>query len=278
VSSDRLELGISRVGLPLLRDLISERLGLHYAADREDLLAERLASIAIDRGFHAYLDLFYLLKYDDDPSDWSRVMDELSVPETYFWREFDQVEAIVRHVVPELVARGPLPLRICSLPCASGEEPLTIAMALEEAGWFDRAEIELHGADGSPAAIARARDGLYRERSFRVLPAALKRKYFVEAPGGWRPRPSLSSRVASWTVANLLDPAQVASLATAPVIFCRNAFIYFSPVAIRRAAAIFADGMPTPGYLCIGASESLLNVTSAFTLQALEGAFVYVKR
>ena len=106
MSSDRLELGISRVGLPLLRDLISERLGLHYAADREDLLAERLASIAIDRGFHAYLDLFYLLKYDDDPSDWSRVMDELSVPETYFWREFDQVEAIVRHVVPELVARG----------------------------------------------------------------------------------------------------------------------------------------------------------------------------
>ena len=90
-----MELGVDRVGLPLLRDLITDRAGMYYDSEREDSLAERLASFAIDRGFRSYLDLFYLLKYEDNPADWWRVMDALSVPETYFWREMDQIRAIV---------------------------------------------------------------------------------------------------------------------------------------------------------------------------------------
>ena len=66
------------------------------------------------------------------------------------------------------------------MPCATGEEPLTIAMVLEEAGWFDRVPIEIHASDGSPAAIAKARAGRYRRarRSARCR-RALQEKYFV---------------------------------------------------------------------------------------------------
>ncbi len=225
-----MELGVDRVGLTLLRDLITDRAGMYYDSEREDSLAERLASFAIDRGFRSYLDLFYLLKYEDNPADWWRVMDALSVPETYFWREVDQIRAVVDRIIPELVRhlRGG-PLRIWSIPCASGEEPLTIAMLLEEAGWFGRLPIEVHASDASPSAVSRARVALYRERAFRTLPQPMKEKYFDQLDGGWRPIPSLQSRITSWSVVNLLDPCQVAPFVCAPVIFCRNAFIYFAP-------------------------------------------------
>ena len=151
-------------------------------------------------------------------------------------------------------------------------------MLLEEQGWFDRAPIEVHGSDASPAAIGRANDGLYRERSFRTLPPAMKDKYFVPSGSGWRVSPVLTRRVRSWSVVNLMAADVQSSLAGSPVIFCRNAFIYFAPSAIKKVTDIFSASMPSPGYLCVGASESLLNITSAFMLQEIGGAFVYAKR
>jgi chemotaxis protein methyltransferase CheR len=204
-------------------------------------------------------------------------MDALSVQETYFWREFDQIRAIVCHVLPEMVRRHGI-VRIWSAPCATGEEPLTIAMALNEAGWFDLAPIEIHASDGSAVAIAKARAGRYRTRSMRALPSSLREKYFVADGDAFVPDEALSRRVTSWSVVNLMMPEEVRPLARCPIVFCRNAFIYFSPQAVRRVVENFAAVMPTPAYLCVGASESLLNVTTAFSLEELDGAFVYVKR
>lgn len=273
-------LGVPATGLPVLRDLIHERTGVFYDPERTDMLAERMAPLVIGRGFRSFLDLFYLLKYDEaaGPGVWREVMDALSVPETYFWREIDQVRAIVCHAVPQLARLGSLPIRIWSAPCASGEEPLTIAMALEEAGWFDRVPIEIHGSDGSPAVIAKARAGRYRPRAMRALPPALQEKYFVVDQGTFTPHEALARRVTSWSVVNLMVPEDVAPYARSPIVFCRNAFIYFSAPAIKRVVEQFGALMPSPGYLCVGASESLLNVTTTFQLQEMDRAFVYVKR
>jgi len=274
-------LGVPPTGLDVLRELVHERTGLFFDARRTDTLAERLAPVVVGRGFRSFLDLYYLLKYDEAAAmpAWREVFDALAVPETYFWREIDQIKAIVCRVIPELVRRAHGDaVRIWSVPCASGEEPLTIAMALEEAGWFERAAIEIHGSDASPAAIARARTGRYRPRSMRALPPYLVEKYFSQTDGTFVPAPSLHRRVVSWTTVNLLAADEVVSFARSPVVFCRNAFIYFSSQAIRRVVDTFASAMPTPGYLCVGASESLLSVTTRFTLEEIDGAFVYVKQ
>ena len=273
-------LGIPPTGLPVLQELIHERTGLFFDADRTDLLAERVAPLVVERGFRSFLDLYYLLKYDEPAARvvWRQVMDALSVPETYFWREMDQIRAVVCYVVPELVRRGAGVIRIWSAPCASGEEPLTIAMALNEAGWFDRAAIEIHGSDGSGAAIARAQAGRYRSRALRALPPALLEKYFVAEGDAFVPRAELARRVTSWSVVNLMMPEDVAPYARSPIVFCRNAFIYFSPQAIKHVVAGLGATMPSPGYLCIGASESLLHITSVFSLEEIDRAFVYVKR
>jgi chemotaxis protein methyltransferase CheR len=273
-------LGLSSAALPLLRDLIHERLGLHYAADRYDVLIDRLAPLVVQRGFESFLDYYYLLKYDEEAQgEWTSVMDALSVPETYFWREIDQIRAIVEVVVPQIVRAHPgMPLRIWSVPCATGEEPLTIAMMLEEHGWFDRARIEIHASDASPAGLARAEAGSYRERSFRSLPADLREKYFEKENETWSVRPALRRRVTSWSRVNLMCEGEVAPHARVPIVFCRNVFIYFSTARIKQVVDQFARTMVTPAFLCVGASESLLKIRSAFELEEIGGAFVYVKR
>jgi len=164
------------------------------------------------------------------------------------------------------------------VPCATGEEPLTIAMVLNEAGWFDRVPIEIHASDASSSAIAKARHGRYRERAFRSLPPALREKYFVRQDDTSTPIPELRARITSWSVVNLMSPAELAAHAACPIIFCRNAFIYFSARSVKAVAQALADLMPTPAYLFLGASESLLNVTDRFMLDDLERCFVYVKR
>jgi chemotaxis protein methyltransferase CheR len=272
------ELGLPRTGVPLLRDLIHERTGLYYADARYDTLCERLAPLVVDRGFRSYLDLYYLLKYDATAAEWTRLMDALAVPETYFWREVDQIRAVIDHAVPGLVRRQPATsLRIWSAPCASGEEPLTIAMLLEEAGWFNRHPIEIYGSDGSGVAVDRARSAIYRERSFRAIPPCIREKYFTAASGGWQPVESLRARVRGYSVLNLMDRTAIAPYASSPIVFCRNAFIYFSTEAVQRIAVNFANLMPDAGILCLGASESLLNIATPFRLEELDGAFVYVK-
>ncbi len=271
-------LGLSPTGTLLLRDLIHDRVGLHYDDARCNLLMDKLAPLVIDRGFDSFLDYYYLLRYDPSANgEWGKVIDALAVPETYFWREVDQIHAIVDVVVPELVTRTPGALRIWSVPCSTGEEPLTIAIALEEKKWFDRANIEIYGGDASQAAIEKARRGRYRRHSFRALPEALRDRYFTSDGDTWVVNPGLHERV-RWQTVNVMDPAQLTLLAVSPIVFCRNLFIYFSEQSLARVVRVFDEMMPTPGYLCLGASESLLRYTTRFELEEIAGAYVYVKK
>jgi len=270
-------LGLSGSVTTLFRDLIHEHLGLMYEPHQFDQVADRLAPLVLARGVESFMDYYYVLKYEAAPDEWLKVMDALAVQETYFWREIDQLRAVVAHVVPQLArALDGRMLRMWSVPCATGEEPLTLAMLLSEAGWFERAPIELLASDASPRAIERARQGHYTQRAFRNLPPALREKYFEAHDGSWSVLASLKDRV-SYDIVNLMADEQVARHASAPVIFCRNVFIYFSDHSIRRALDVFERLMPSPGYLCVAAAESLLRRTSTFELQEIGGAFMYVK-
>ncbi len=102
----------------LLRDLIHETTGQFFDDDRLPQLMDKLKPLVQARGFRSVLDYYYLLKYDDAAAaEWGRVLDALAVPETYFWREIDQIKALVDVVVPlQVKALGGQPLRIWSVP------------------------------------------------------------------------------------------------------------------------------------------------------------------
>jgi chemotaxis protein methyltransferase CheR len=263
----------------LIRSLINERIGMMFDNGKTDLLMDKLSPLVIERGFDSYLDYYYLLKYDSSAHvEWQNVVNALSVQETYFWREIDQVRALVQTLVPKWVAQhGRSTLRIWSAACATGEEPLTIAMALNEAGWFERASIEILASDASSKAIDRAREGVYRDRAFRNLSADLRERYFTQDGPAWRIKSDIHSRI-KWRIANLVDEQQIAPMAASDFIFCRNVFIYFSENAIGRVVGSFSKFIRPPGYLFVGAAESLLRLTTDFNLTEVDDAFVYLKR
>ena len=273
------DLGLPEAGLSLLRDYVAERAGIFYDDGKQDLLADKVADLVTGLGLSSFLDYYYLLKYDDPAQlHWTALFDRLAVPETFFWRQPEQFRALVDVVLPQhRERRGAAPFRIWSAACCTGEEPISIAMALEEVNAFAKGPIEIVASDASRSLLERARHGIYMERSFRNLSDDLRQRYFTRMGNAWRVDPELHSHI-DWQAANLVDPQQVATLASANVIFCRNVFIYFSDPTIRRITRTFTQSLVTPGYLFVGAAESLVRLGTELALEEIAGAFVYVKR
>lgn len=268
----------------ILRDLIHEKTGLFYENSRRELLADKLSSRVIERGFDSFLDYYYLLKYDQSAQEeWQHLLDVLSVPETYFWREFDQIKALTEVLLPQYInqfyslAYSCQPIRIWSAACSTGEEPISLAIALNEAGWFERVPIQINASDASIRAINKAKTGLYRNYSFRNLPESLKAKYFSLEGNEWRISEEIHRRI-NWSVANLSVHSEIEYLAQSHFVFCRNVFIYFSEKSIVKTVNFFYEKMYTPGYLFISASESLLKLKTKFELEEVQEAFVYIKK
>lgn len=271
-------LGLSHTALPLLRDLIEERAGVFFDDRKLGMLADKVSELITVYDLTSFLDYYYLLRYDQDaPRHWNRLMDQLAVPETYLWRQHEQFLTLATVIAPAHFRRTRRPLRIWSAACCSGEEPLSIAIALAESGHLETGRVEIVGSDASCAMLERARRGMYRARSFRQLPTELRDRYFCQLDADtWRPQERLSSFI-SWHQANLVNPTEWSGLAEADAVFCRNVFIYFSDDAIRRVARALERHMPDDGYLFLGASESLTRFGTGFRLQELGKSFVYMK-
>ena len=270
-------------GFELLRDLVHEHTGLYFDDTKIDAFVSKISPLIEAQASDSLLDYYDLLKRDSGSGkEWPRVFDALTVQESFLWREMDQIRALVDEVVPGYFRAHPNhALNIWSAACAAGCEPLTIAMALNEAGWFDRAKINIHASDASPRAIEAARKGMYLEPAFRRLPPEMREKYFVCAGGNeglLKVSEELHSRI-RWKTANLMSEADLEPAAmTSSVIFCRNVFIYFSEYSIRKTVRGFAEAMPRPGYLFVGMAESLLRVTSDFEHCEMGDAFVHLLR
>jgi chemotaxis protein methyltransferase CheR len=273
-------LGFTESAFALLRDLIARHTGVWFADDKRDLLADKLTDLVAAQGMSSFLDYYYLLRYGPEADrHWAELADRLAVPETYFWRQPEQIRVLADTVAPRHFARRPgVPLRIWSAACCSGEEPISIAIALAEAGLLDAHPIEIVGSDASTALVERARRGIYGERAFRALPAALRERWFRQkGDGTWEVDRHVHGPI-RWETANLVDADAIRPLATADVIFCRNVFIYFADETITRVARVFAEAMRDDGHLFLGASESLTRLDTAFELAEIGPAFVYVKR
>lgn len=264
----------------LLSALIEERLGLHYGPDKREILQDRLAGLAAEHQLDSFLDYYYLLKYSEDNQDeWRRVQSALAVRETYFWREVDQIQLTAHKLAPEILRqRSGKPVRIWHAACATGEEPYSLAIALREAGIRLPGLIEIVATDFDQESLLIARQATYRERSFRALPAELRRKYFNEHKNGVSSLVEELRSEVKFHYLNLVDREAMARYSGFDIIFCRNVFIYFDTPTIEIVANRFFQALNTPGYLFLGAAESLLRLTTPFELSEIEKCFVYTKK
>jgi chemotaxis protein methyltransferase CheR len=258
----------------IMSALIEDRSGIHYAVRDLDMLAEKLSPRAAEQGFDSLLDYYYYLRYDPGGSEELRALIEtLVVHETYFFRESDALDALIHWLFRDPIAEDKS-MRVWSAACATGEEPLTLAMLLDREKVLDR--VDLVASDISRRALDHARAGVYGGRSLRALTDAMRTEYTAPEPGGRvTVRGDLRASVA-WRQVNLIDPVAVSELGVFDAILCRNVLIYFNDESVRRVVELLAGALRPGGVLLVGASESLLRF-GIFDCEEHGGAFFYRK-
>lgn len=263
----------------LLRDQIYKRTGMWFADSSKYLLQKRLSPRARELNFDSFQKYFYFLQYDPRAeSEFDQIYDLVTTNETYFFREPAQLTAFVDEIVPDILSKKPIKkVRVWSAGCSSGEEPYSIAILLQEAGWYERAAFEIFASDINQQVLQKARRGQYRESAFRSTEASLRDRYFTrEADTSWKIRDEVRNRV-SFGRLNLYDEARVSLLGHLDIIFCRNVIIYFDDSSKRVVVTNFYNRLIDGGYLLLGHSESLISLSTQFKLRHLKNDMVYQK-
>jgi chemotaxis protein methyltransferase CheR len=263
----------------LVRDIIKDYCGLYFDDGARYLLEKRLSRRVRNHHLNDFRDYYRFIRYDKRAEEeLSAIMDVLTVNETYFFREQNQLRAFSEEILEELktVNREKKTLRIWSAGCSTGEEPYTIAMLINETGFFHGWDIEICGSDINQRVLQVARRGVYRKNSFRTMSPYFLNKYFVEEDGAHRITDAVKKYV-NFSYLNLLDPFKAKFLGKVDVVFCRNVLIYFDGASRRRVIENFYERLVEGGYLLLGHAESLMNISTAFTLKHLSHDMVYQK-
>lgn len=244
-----------------IEDLIEARFGLAPSNFQRDRIEMLLDEKPIKSG---------------GPIPLERLVEAVTVGETYFFREPMQIDALVRRALPERALVGPRgrKLRILSAGCSSGEEPYTLAIAAEVTAPELAPLLSITGLDLNGAAIEKARRARYSSWAVRGASREIRERFFKKDGETFVLDPRIRSRVA-FEEGNLLDVLARVPEATYDVIFCRNVLIYFSERALRRVLAGFVRALLPGGYLFLGHSESLRGVSDGFELVHEHDAFYY---
>ena len=265
----------------LLRDCVYSHCGIFFDNDSKYLLEKRLARRLAALNLSSFRDYYHYLKYnrrkDQELMD---IMDILTTNETYFFREAFQLKAFTEEVIPELLHRkasnGTRSLRIWSAGCSTGEEAYTIAMLLhgvaELRGW----KLEIVGTDISQRVLQHARRAVYGKSAFRATDEKYLKQFFVEQDDGLKVCDEIRDLV-SISHLNLFDSNRMVMLGKMDLIFCRNVIIYFDLAAKKRVVESFFNTLHDGGFLLLGHSESLMNITTQYTLRHFKNDMIYQK-
>lgn len=265
----------------LLTELIYDHCGLYFELEKKYFLRKRLSKRLALHQTPTYQDYHLFLKYDPRADEeLAIIVDLLTTNETYFFRENYQLKAFIDEIVPEIAGRkADKTLRVWSAGCSTGEEPYTIAILLLEnlaragiRGW----NIEILGSDISHRVLTVARKGVYSESSFRDMDRSYL-TYFEEIDGSKRRVKDEIKDMVSFMNLNLIDSNKIRLLKTMDVIFCRNVIIYFDQTIKKHVIQNFYDLLDHGAYLLLGHSESLMNISTLFTLKHLKNDMVYQK-
>jgi chemotaxis protein methyltransferase CheR len=265
----------------LLRDLIYEYCGIHFADDNAYIIHRRLQPRLDALALSDYSDYYrYLCSCDGAARkmELEEIVDRVTNNETYFFRESYQLDAFRDEILPEIYKSRPRGRRLSvwSAGCASGEEAYTIAILILETGLFADWEVRVFGNDISRRCLSTARKGQYGRSSFRATDERLLRRYFREMDGKHQVREEVRS-LCSFGQINLIDDAMLRLVGDIDVVFCRNVLIYFDIASRKRVIEALHRKLVNGGYLLLGHSESLINLTTAFDLVHLKNDMVYRK-
>lgn len=259
------------MSLAPIRELISARTGLQPDSLGAGAVAKAVAERM--RLLHIAGVGDYAARSARDPLEFQALIDAIIIPETWFFRGGKIYDALVKLAQ----TRGEVPFRVLSLPCSTGEEPYSIAMAFADNG-LSPALWSIDAIDLCSTAIAAAGVGRYREFSFRETAPEVRSRHFATLGDLGELHASIRDRV-RFRVGNLLDPMTLLPDAGRyDLVLCRNLMIYLTPAA-RRAALDTLDRLLAPdGVLAVGHAEAGNLHGSQFESTGPDGCFLFRRR
>jgi chemotaxis protein methyltransferase CheR len=268
-----------------LSERIAASLGLHFTQDRWRELEAGIRVAARELGMPDVVAWVQRLLDTPIPREVIEVLAaELTIGETYFFREARSFDVIGDQILPELIRarRGAgRRLRIWSAGCCTGEEPYSIAILLDRIlpdlrDW----QLTLLATDVNPRFLRKAAAGVYSGWSFRDAPPWLERDYFEPvAPNRFAILPRIK-RLVTFGYLNLATdayPTLTGGTHAMDLIFCRNVLMYFPPDAARRVVQSFHHALLPTGWLLLGGVETCSPFMSGFEPTSFEGATLYGK-
>lgn len=253
----------------VLAELLAERTGLWFGAHNIDLLERGLVQLGTALGQSPQA-LIERLRSDDPKSElWQKLVESVTVGETYLFRHPEQLALLSQRLVPERLVKGQRSLRAWSAGCATGEEAYSLAMVLHKAA--PGCEVSVLGTDISQQALAVAARGKYGPNSQREpIPSAVRSLLLYHSEGSVEVVPQVRAQVELRPV-NLVDEEQ---LQTVPggfdFIFCRNVLIYFTKAHSQRVLQALRDRLQPGGVLVLTALDQREQVEGLMP-QVLDG-------
>jgi chemotaxis protein methyltransferase CheR len=246
-----------------LAALLRQRSGLSLTSQKREFVTRRLQPLAERHGFSEWRALVEELRRGNEKLELA-VVETLTTRDTGFFRDPKDFAAFRDSTLPKLMEarRASRRLWIWCAGSASGQEPYSIAMILDDLHLFESWDIEILATDLSEEAISRGRLGRYSQAEVqRGLSPQMLAKYVRQDSHEWRIDDALRRRV-QFRVHNLLHP--FSHLGTFDVIFCRNVLMYFDFSTKEDVARRLCERLAADGHLVLGAAESLEGLHSSY--------------
>ncbi|WP_022661051.1 CheR family methyltransferase [Paucidesulfovibrio longus] len=282
ISGDK-DLKITEQEFRQLRDFVYGQCGIFIPDNRQYLMENRLSNRIKALNLKSFGEYFYFLQYDSDRrQEMGKLFEVITTNETSFFRNPPQIQVFQDTILPGLLAelrkKGRRRLRIWSAGCSTGEEPYTLAICIHRAlgNELPLWDVRITANDLSARVVDAAKNGVYSSYALRTTPKDVIDQYFIQEERLFRIRPDVQ-RLVSFGQINLNERAQLKLVERSEVVFCRNVIIYFDEDMKRRVINAFYDNLVPDGYLFIGHSESLHNITRAFKPEHHPGAIIYKK-
>ena len=275
----------SGILLSRLSEFVAGRMGLNFPRERWRDLERGIISAAREFGF---VDLSscaeWLLNARLTRNELEILASHLTVGETYFFRDRKCFRILQEHILPELMRarrKKERCLRVWSAGCATGEEPYSIAILLNEMlADIDDWTITILATDINPRFLKRAVEGAYTDWSFREAPLSLKEKYFRKKDKGFLEVVPEIRKMVTFLYHNLVEdayPSLLNNTNAMDIIFCRNVSMYFSGgralEVLRNLCRCLVDG----GWLIVSPVEASLLPSAQVKAVNLDGAIFYRK-
>ncbi len=267
-----------------LRNFISKVTGIYFPESKKYFIESKLRPRVENLGLRTYGDYLNYLKYSPFRGSELEVLFSLiTVNETYFFRDEPQFNTIEKEILPEIIESKPRngfrALRIWSAGCSTGDEAYTIAMIFLEniKPRYPDVNIEIIGTDINGVVLDVAKKGIYNQYSVRYVPENYMKKYFKILNGGEFHLTEDVKRLVKFKQINLVDRFQMVMMKNFDLVLLRNVLIYFDESSRREVVSQVYDSLNRGGYLIVGFSESLRNLTKAFKVVYFDKMVGYKK-